>query len=186
MINLDGFKNEQHLRRMIKKNLNKEIHPNTRCSVDFINKLLNDAYDSGQHYDVSDMKNAVYAFATQSTNQAPYCIKTVNKMPFKSEDANVAITSDEDSPLIFVDSEVFPNLFLVNWKVQGDGNPIVRMINPTPQQIEELIKFKLVGFNCRKYDNHMLYACMMGYTPEQIYNLSQKIVNSGKGESRKY
>lgn len=186
VINIEGFKNEQHLRTMIKKNLNKEIHPSTRCSIDFINKLLDDAYDSGQHYDVSDMKNAVYAFATQSTNQAPYCIKAVNKMPFKSEDAAPPVGSGDDSPLIFFDCEVFPNLFLINWKVQGEKTPIVRMINPTPQQVEELIRFKLVGFNCRRYDNHMLYACMMGYTPLEIYNLSQKIINSSKGESRKY
>ena len=186
VINIEGFKNEQHLRTMIKKNLNKEIHPNTRCSIDFINKLLDDAYDSGQHYDVSDMKNAVYAFATQSTNQAPYCIKAVNKMPFKSEDAVPPVGSGDDSPLIFFDCEVFPNLFLINWKVQGEKTPIVRMINPTPQQVEELVRFKLVGFNCRRYDNHMLYACMMGYTPLEIYDLSQKIINSSKGESRKY
>ena len=32
----------------------------------------------------------------------------------------------------------------------------------------------------------MLYACMMGYTTEEIYNLSQKIINCSKGESRKY
>lgn len=186
VINIEGFKNEQHLRTMIKKNLNKEIHPSTRCSIDFINKLLNDAYDSGQHYDVSDMKNAVYAFATQSTNQAPYCIKAVNKMPFKSEDAAPPVGSGDDSPLIFFDCEVFPNLFLINWKVQGEKTPIVRMINPTPKQVEELVRFKLVGFNCRRYDNHMLYACMMGYTPLEIYDLSQKIINSSKGESRKY
>ena len=66
MINIEGFKNEQHLRTMIKKNLNKEIHPNTRCSIDFINKLLNDAYDSNQKYDVTDMKNAVYAATRQA------------------------------------------------------------------------------------------------------------------------
>ena len=132
------------------------------------------------------MKNAVYAFATQSTNQAPYCIKAVNKMPFKSEDAAPPVGSGDDSPLIFFDCEVFPNLFLINWKVQGEKTPIVRMINPTPKQVEELIRFKLVGFNCRRYDNHMLYACMMGYTPLEIYNLSQKIINSSKGESRKY
>lgn len=30
------------------------------------------------------------------------------------------------------------------------------------------------------------YACMMGYTPLEIYDLSQKIINSSKGESRKF
>ena len=54
------------------------------------------------------------------------------------------------------------------------------MINPSPQEIEELMKFRLVGFNCRRYDNHILYARLMGYTNEQLYNLSQKIIGSEK------
>ena len=51
------------------------------------------------------------------------------------------------------------------------------MINPSPSEIEELMRFRLVGFNCRRYDNHILYARLMGYTNEQLYNLSQKIIN---------
>lgn len=184
VINIEGFKNEQSLRTTIKRNLEKEYHHDTRSSVDFINKLLNDAYDSGKAYDVSDMRNSVYSFAAQSTNQADYCLRLVSKMKFKSEEPAVALTNDE-KPLVFYDCEVFPNLFLVNWKVQGEGKPVVRLINPRPQDIEELIKFRLVGFNCRRYDNHMLYACMMGYTNEQLYDLSQKIVNTKKGDSRK-
>lgn len=31
------------------------------------------------------------------------------------------------------------------------------MINPTPTEIEELIQLRLVGFNCRRYDNHIMY-----------------------------
>lgn len=184
VINIEGFKNEQSLRTTIKRNLEKEYHHDTRSSVDFINKLLNDAYASDKAYDVSDMRNAVYSFAAQSTNQADYCLRLVSKMKFKSEEPAVALTNDE-KPLVFYDCEVFPNLFLVNWKVQGEGKPIVRLINPRPQDIEELIKFRLVGFNCRRYDNHMLYACMMGYTNEQLYDLSQKIINTKKGDSRK-
>lgn len=156
MINITGFKNEQAIRTMIKKNIAKEFHGNTRSSIDFINAVLKEAYDSGMPYDVTDMKNAVYAFAAQSTNQSDYCIKLVSKMKFKSENTGEAENND-DQPLIFYDCEVFPNLFLVNWKIQGEGKPIVRMINPKPQDIEELIRFRLVGFNCRRYDNHMLY-----------------------------
>ncbi len=66
-------------------------------------------------------------------------------------------------------------MFLVNWKIEGEGKPVVRMINPTPTEIEELMRFRLVGFNCRRYDNHILYARLMGYTNEQLYNLSQKL-----------
>ena len=183
VINFDGIKSEKALRTMIKKNINKEIHASTKCSIDFIYKILDDAYSSGLNYDVSDMYNSVFAFGAQSTNQADYCMKLVNKMKFKSDEASPAVNND-DEPLVFYDIEVFPNLFLVNWKIEGEGAPVVRMINPKPSDIEELIRYRLVGFNCRRYDNHLLYARLMGYNNEQLYNLSQKIINSKKGENR--
>lgn len=179
MVNFEGIKSEKALRTLIKRNLNKEIHPGTKPSVDFIFKVLEDAYSSGMKYDVSDMRNAILAFAANSTNKADYCIKLVNKMHFKSDEPSTNIESGGE--LVFYDVEVFPNLFLVNYKVAGEGKPVVRMINPKPDEIEELLKFRLIGFNCRRYDNHMLYACLMGYTNEQLYNLSQKIVNTKKG-----
>lgn len=179
--NFEGLKNEKALRTMIKKNLNKEIHDSTKCSVDFIFKNLEDAYNGGMKYDVSDMKNAVYAFAAQSTNQADYCLKLVNKMKFKSEEPS-ANTEDGEAPIVFYDVEVFSNLFLVNWKIQGEGQPIIRMINPTPKDIEGLLKYRLIGFNNRRYDNHILYGRLIGYTNEQLFDLSQRIVNSKKGD----
>ena len=182
LINFDGIKNEKMLRTLLKRNLNKEYHSSTKCSVDFMYKNLEDAYNSGVSYDVSDMKNAIFAFAANSTNQADYCLKLVNQMKFKSEEPAEAVPNDEN-PIVFYDVEVFPNLFLVNWKVIGEGKPIVRMINPTPSDIESLLHYRLVGFNCRRYDNHMLYARLMGYDNMQMYNLSQKIVNSKKGEN---
>ncbi len=175
MVNFDSIQSEKGLRTLIKKNLNKEYHPGTKPSIDFIYKILEDAYSSGMKYDVSDMRNAITAFAAQSSHQADYCIKLVNKMHFKSDDPADSVPND-DAQLVFYDIEVFPNLFLVNWKVQGEGKPVVRMINPTPSEIEELIKFKLVGFNCRRYDNHLIYARLMGYTNEMLYKLSQDII----------
>lgn len=176
VVNFDAIKSERALRTLIKRNLNKEIHPGTKPSIDFIYKILEDAYHSDLKYDVTDMLNAVLAFGANSTNQADYCIKLVGKMHFKSEDASETIVS-EDEKLIFYDVEVFPNLFLVNWKIEGEGRRVVRMINPRPAEIEELMKFRLVGFNCRRYDNHMLYAALMGYDNEQLYKLSQKIIS---------
>jgi hypothetical protein len=125
------------------------------------------------------MRNAILAFAANSTHQADYCIKLVNKMQFRSEEPSSAV-NNQDAKLVFYDVEVFPNLFLVNWKIQGKEKPVVRMINPTPTEIEDLMKFRLVGFNCRRYDNHILYARLMGYTNEQLYNLSQKIVSGSR------
>jgi hypothetical protein len=185
MVNFEAVKNEKAIRTMILRNLNKEYHSNTRCSIDFISKILNDAYDSGMCYDVSDLRNSVFAFAAGSTNQSEYCIKLVSSMKFKSDEPSLPEVSN-DGTLVFYDVEVFPNLFLVNWKVQGEGKPVVRMINPKPAEIEQLLKFNLVGFNCRRYDNHILYACLMGYDNEQLYDLSQRIIKAPKGESHKH
>lgn len=176
VINFEGAKSEKGLRTQIKRNLNKEYHPATKPSIDFIYKILEDAYASDLHYDVTDMRNAVLAFAASSTHQADYCIKLVNKMQFKSADQSSG-TKNDDAKLVFYDVEVFPNLFLVNWKIEGEGKPVVRMINPTSAEIEELMRFRLVGFNCRRYDNHILYARLMGYTNEQLFSLSNRIIN---------
>lgn len=176
MVSSDVIKSEKGLRRMIERNMQKEFHPGTKPSIDFINKILEDAYEGGMKYDLSDMKNEVYAFAMNSTNQAEYCVALVKQMHFKSDEASSPVDTKEDI-IVFYDIEVFPNLFLVNWKMMGEENPVVRMINPTPEQIEELLKYKLVGFNCRRYDNHVVYARLMGYSNEQLYNLSQRIIN---------
>lgn len=174
VIDFDGLKNEKSLRTVIEKNLKKEYHPATKPSVDFIWKALEDAYNSGMHYDVTDMRPAVVAFAANSTNQSLYCIKKVNSMHFHSEDAGEGVDWKSDT-IIFYDVEVFPNLFVVVWKSKG-GNP-VKLINPTPTEIEDLCRFKLVGFNCRRYDNHILYARMQGYSNEQLYKLSKAMIS---------
>lgn len=181
VVNFEAIKTEKGIRTLIKKNLKKEIHPGTKPSIDFIYKILDDAYKSDLNYDVIDMKPAVLSFAASSTHQADYCIKLVNKMQFKSKEPSLPVGSRPEDQIVFYDIEIFPNLFLVNWKYDGEDKPVVRMINPKPAEIEELIKYKLVGFNCRRYDNHMLYARLMGYNNQQLFNLSQKIINEGKG-----
>jgi hypothetical protein len=98
-------------------------------------------------------------------------------MKFASEEVSAKQGGYESDDLVFYDGEVFPNLFIVVWKPQGEDKIPVKMINPTAQEIEELLKLKLVGFNCRRYDNHILYARYIGYDNERLYNLSQKIIN---------
>lgn len=176
MVDSDTIKNEKHLRIMIMKCLNKEFQPHrTKPSIDFIAKLLDDAYNSDLKYDVTNLRNKVLTFAANSTHNSEYCVKAVTRMKFKSEEPSENIIN-ENAPIVFYDVEVFPNLFLVNWKVQGKDKKVVRMINPKPSEIEELLSYKLIGFNCRRYDNHMLYARLMGYSCEEIYNLSQRII----------
>lgn len=176
VVNFESIKNEKALRTIIKRSLNKEYEPcATKPSCDFIFKVLEDAYNSGLKYDVSDMRPYILTFASKSSHNAEYCIKLVNKMKFKSEEQDGSDELDKD--IVFFDCEVFVNLLLVNWKKAGEGQPVVRMINPSPNEIEELIRFNLVGFNCRRYDNHILYARMLGYSNEEIYKISQRIIN---------
>ena len=182
MINFEAIKSEKGLRKLILRNLNKEIHPSTKSSIDFIYKILEDSYANGLKYDISDMQPAVIAFACNSTNQSEYCMKLVPKMHFKSDEPSSSgkYTCDD---IVFYDVEVFPNLFLINFKKIGKENRVVRMINPTSRDVEELMKFKLVGFNCRRYDNHILYARLLGYSNEELFRLSQKIVNDKSGNN---
>ena len=177
VVNFDGVKSEKALRTLVEKNLRKEIHPGTKPSIDFIFKILEDAYNSGMRYDLTDLRPKVMAFANNSTHQSEYCIKLVNKMKFKSDEDEEGTSRYVDDIIIFYDVEVFPNLFVVVWKAEGKDKKCVRMINPSPTDIEELTRHKLVGFNCRRYDNHIMYARMMGYSNEQLYLLSQRIIN---------
>lgn len=185
------IKDERHLRTMIEKNFHKDFHPNTKTSMDFIKKLLDEAYDNGIVYDVTDMQSRLLSFAAGSTNQSQYCIALIPKMKLAGKFDREAIddeiakiekyaneNSTEDSIAIF-DVEVYPNLFVVCWKYLN-GDTIQKLINPSPQEIEALLKLKLVGYNNRRYDNHILYARMLGASNEQLYIRSQKIINNDR------
>jgi hypothetical protein len=191
MIDTKAVASEKGLRELIVRNLNKEIHPGTKPSIDFIYKILEEAYSSGMKYDVSQLKPKVLIFANNSSHQSDYCVKLVAKMKFKSDHDETQsgingmspdyMVEDElynNSPIAFYDVEVFKNLFVVCWKYQGKDQKTVRMINPTAEQIEELFKLKLVGFNNRRYDNHILYARYIGYNNEELFKLSSKIVSN--------
>lgn len=175
------IKNEKALRTIIIKNLKKEYHPGTKPSIDFIYKVLDDAYRSGVSYDVSDLEGRITAFANNSTNHANYCLSMVGKMKFQSDDVSAFVSAASDT-IVFFDIEIFPNVFIVCWKEAGEGKTVHRMINPRPNEIEALFKYKLVGFNNRKYDNHMLWARTMGYTAEGLYDLSKKLIHGDPKE----
>ena len=181
MVDTKQIQDERHLRVLIKKALAKEISPYTKPSVDFIAHIVEEAYEGNVPYDIDDMRNVILAFAANSTNQADACLKIVSKIHFKSkDDVERAAPTGEEKPLIFFDCEVFPNLLLVNWKF-AKQEKVYRMINPSPAEIESLTKYRLIGFNNRKYDNHILWGRMLGMSNEQIYALSNQIVNQHTG-----
>lgn len=177
------IKSEKGLRELIQRNLRKEIHPGTKPSIDFIKKILDDAYDSGMQYNVEDLKPKLISFANSSTHQPLVALKIVLSMKFKSEEdiKSVDITNT-DERLVVYDVEVYPNLFVVCWKYAGaPKSSIVRMINPTSQDMEQLMKMRLVGFFNRNYDNHIIYARFLGYDNERLYQLSKKLIEGSVG-----
>jgi phage/plasmid-associated DNA primase len=182
----ETVKSEKGLRDLIVRNFRKEIHPGTKPSIDFIAKILDDAYNSGLSYDVADLRPKLVAFANNSTNQSLACLKTVQRMRFSSEAIRPQSTApsipadNDDQPISFFDVEVFPNLFVVCWKYAGSSS-VVKMINPTPSDMEGLMKLKLVGFNNRRYDNHIIYGRYMGYNNDQLFQLSQRLIDNGSG-----
>lgn len=179
VVNFEGLKNERALRTIIKRSLLKEYPPHaTVTSVEFIKKVLDDAYASEMVYDVSDMRPAITTFAGRSTHHALDCMSMVAKMKFKSEEAHVNFDEYESDILVFYDVEVFENLFVVVF--MADGKNPVKLINPSARDIERLIKLKLVGFNNASYDDIILYARLLGETNAQLYNRSKKLTNKDK------
>lgn len=187
VLNTDVVKSEKTIRTLIENNLKKEYHQATKPSIDFIKKILDEAYDSGLTYNVEDLRQKILTFAALSTNQALQCFKVVKQMKFKSEDmpdnqsevtpsAYIQPTTPVDDEIYYYDVEVFMNLFMICYKRKGSDN-VIRLINPNSQQIEQLLKLKLVGFYNRNYDNHILYAAYLGYDNAALYDLSQRLIS---------
>jgi len=177
MLKAKTITSEKGLRELIERNLKKEIHPGTKPSVDFIHHILEEAYEDGLKYDVNDLRPRILAFANNSTNQASTCLKVVKTMKFASEgelESDPTVEVDDDRMAIF-DIEVYQNLFVICWKFRGDDT-VVRMINPPKEEVEALLNLKLVGFYNRRFDNHILYAATLGYSVQQLYDLTRKIV----------
>ena len=183
MINSDQIENERHLRVLIKKALSKEVHANTAPNMDFIKMITDKAYaqskePNGFKYDITDLRPSVLSFAASSSHQSERCIKICNEIQWKSDEITTDLPEWPDDTLVFFDVEVFPNLFVVCYKAAGKENHVVKMIQPTQHDIEQLISHKLVGFNNKRYDNHILYAWLMGYNNRQLFEISSRLVGN--------
>lgn len=181
MVKGNVIKTAKSLQRFITNCLQKKYPPHaTKPSVEFIYTKLEEAYASGMVYDVSTMRESIRNFAMGSTHNAEYCLKLVSKMKFKSADEAEQVDASGRTTVIF-DVEVFPNLFVICWKPVGPANETVIWINPSPAQVRSLYEYNLVGFNNRRYDNHILWAAgNCEYSPMQLYLLSQRIIGGDK------
>lgn len=171
------------LRTSIEMALRKEVPnvvPHTAPCINFIYDILEKAYNSGVAYNVEDLGKDIFMFAIKSSNQKQQCINKVSKMHLKSKDELIEIASNE-KPLVIFDVEVYKNFFCIVYCTL-DG-PIVRMVNPTPEEVAFFIEnYALVGFNNRKYDNHIIYArAYKRYDNMQLYLLSKEIIDDHTG-----
>lgn len=189
---LDEYRlnDEKHLRNCIKKALARKVHANTRPSIDYIKMTLENAYDSGMKYDVRDMRQAVMNFASMSTNQAEYCMNVVMDLPFCSDEPSEDVQTSGylEKPIAFFDCEVFKNVLIICYKVEGgtvgpDGkSEVIRLINPSANVVSDLTKnFRLIGFNSLSYDDKILYARILGYSNEKVYDISRRIIKKIDG-----
>ena len=182
VINNDRITDVGKLQNTILKAMRKEIHPDTTSNINFINKLLNDAYEGNISYDLTNLRSALTQFASNSTNQAQYCMKVVRNMKLRSRDFEVGnnddTTDDYEKPIAFFDVEVTKNLILIVWKVRGETR-CYRIYNPSPIQMQELFNtYRMIGYNNRKYDNHICYAVILGYDNLMVYQVSKAIISN--------
>lgn len=181
-VNEYTIENQKHLIAAIRKALRKEISPySTVCCVDYIGKVLQEAYDGGIKYDVSDMKAEILAFAAGSTHNAIACLDKVERFPFKSEEESAWVPPTEKT-IAFFDTEVFPNLFILCYKPMG--KPCEKMINPEPNEVLRFFQsYNAIGFNNLGYDNSICYARIRGDSIYELFVRSQNIINGSKGRN---
>lgn len=190
---------EKTLRKFVKRQLGmiegkEPSHPNTKPTIDFIAHEIQKAFDMGLEYDLTDLKHDVFLRAIRSTNNKEYCVAVFQKIPWSSIRDDEGATENKltnftkiypKEELVFFDIEVYPNLFVVVWKKYHDDE-FTKWINPTPDQIEYLLSFPIVGFNNRRYDNHILYARLLGCNNLELFRQSYRIVNEKNAKSGMY
>lgn len=201
MVDWRGIENEKMLISMIEKNLRKEYHEDTSSSINYINALLDEAYESDMAYNIPpEMRHRILDFAMKSTNQADRCCAVVANMKFQSKDEperrhiEVKHKDPDDPRMLVIDIEIYkpdpetnnPGLFLICWKILGTPmtpDNVVAMENPKPHEIQQLLdEFELMGFNILEYDCQMIWAASRGDNNDQLYNLSYSMINLNRND----
>ena len=191
VIDVKQIKDDTHLHNLIIKEIKKKIagQTSTNQACNFIYHLVEEeAYRQGISYDIRDLEHDIRVFANNSSNHAIACTKLMAKMHFCSDDmlqgaSKVGVKDDGTKPIAFFDVEVFPNVFIICWKLLGDPTTY-RLINPRRSDVIYLIEnYRLIGFNNRRYDNHIIYAwAYRNYSNYELFVLSQSIIVTKKGE----
>lgn len=191
--NKKAVSSEIRLRSLITRAMNKEFEPHhTGPAIDFINTLLDQAYESGLLYDIRDMEGDIKVFAMSSSNQWERCLKVANAMKYCCSEAELysahlddVVGNNDTDRLVFIDIEALPDIFGICWKFDGDDYPVNKLINPAPEHIRPLYNFRLCAHNGLNYDGPMLYAAgeLGANTAEERYLWSQRIISGDRSAS---
>lgn len=209
MVDWEGFNNEKQLRSFVINCLQKKHHGHTKPEVDFLVSELDKQYRSGKTYDIRDLKNDIFSFCVNSSNNAQYCMEQFGQMHFYSKDIedkeNEETEEYKTAPIIMLDTEIAPSyeqaiadgydlpndipkdteaLFLIEYKMLGDDATIIKLWNPEPSEVEKLFHYRIVAHKGRDYDGHMLYAASQGYKPYELYELNCKLTSKNNEISR--
>lgn len=211
MTPLTQIKDEKHLRSLILKGLKRQVHANTRPSIDFIKKTIEDAVAAGVKFDVSDLYPQLITFAAGSSHQSDYCIEVVRGLTLCTipEPIDIEIATGDDTFLVY-DIECFKNLFMLSFttvtldelkqalptgKLSKKNlkkamaafadklmtpERVKTLVNPSADEISWILDKKMVAFNNRRYDNHILYARCMGESNMQCYLRSRAIIDGAR------
>lgn len=183
-VNEYTIEDQKHLLAAVRKALRKEISPfSTVCCVDYIGKVLNEAYESGMKYDLSELKPQVLAFAAASHNHSLQCLDKAEGFPYKSEEESEWVPPPEgEKKIAFFDTEVFPNLFILVYKPISQD--CITLINPDGNEVLRVFQsYNMIGFNNLGYDNHICYARIRGDSIYELFTRSQNIINAPKGRN---
>ena len=151
--------------------------------------------------DETSLADCIYEFARNSSHQSETCIRMCKQMKFKSVKDEIK-EEVKEKPLVIFDIEVLPNLLLICYKemedidpkwdwprirdaIKNHKKPIVRMFNPEPTEVGKFFDlFEIIGFNNRRYDNHICYGRYMGYSIPGCYKLSCMMIMNHTGYLR--
>lgn len=174
------IENADALRQEILYNLTKRNgKESTTSCINYIYQDLERAYESGMVYDVSNLKQDVISFALGSTNQKTYCTRTVGKMKWKSDSDDIGLPDPVNSRPVIFDIEVVPNKFCICWAYVDDEEKVYVMDCPTSEQVLEFVTTKqLWGYNCRRYDNHIMAARIHGADIPGVYRVSKRLIQN--------
>lgn len=193
VIDKEIVETEKTLQAAVQAALDRKVNNvtnSTRCLVDYINWVLEKAYDSGVQYDLSDMYDDCWEFAASSSHQAEYCIHKIEETHFKSEEVSQLVELPPKSTkglqetveevldsLVVLDIEVKPDLLLVCYSPYR-GKNVYHAINPSSADVRRMVEGDFAAFNGVRYDNVILYLRAYRETSiEECYQFSYKIIH---------